>query len=456
MPDSQRLSERCAEQPPDGAPSLPKVRATLRVDLPDAASDAASLRAAAANLPSLQLTARQVGDLEMVAAGLNWPLWLVVDESLALRNPRNELLGIIEPGGGIHHLVLAPHPDFPDLRAAPDAVRARLAGLGRPNVLAVPFARPLWREDEALLADLAARLDAALLILALSDDGGLDFYARVRALRLTAERRLPPNVVRLLPALSWPAERGPALAAVARAFGATHLAWPAPQRTPERRSELDGLRVVDWPGCPFGDAALPEGQRAEVADILAQAHPPRVREGFCLWFTGLPSSGKSTVADEVVPRLREAGRSVTLLDGDVVRTHLSKGLGFSREDRDANILRIGFVAAEIVRHHGVAVCAAVSPYLATRQAVRAMVGPGRFVEIHVDTPIEVCERRDVKGLYAQARAGRIRGFTGVDDPYEAPPTPELRLATLDRTPADNAGVVLAWLREAGFLPGECA
>ena len=181
--------------------------------------------------------------------------------------------------------------------------------------------------------------------------------------------------------------------------------------------------------------------------------PPLDRSGFCVWLTGLSGAGKSSIAEVLVPLLMEQGRQVTVLDGDVVRTHLSKGLTFSKEDRDMNIRRIGFVAAEIVRHHGVVVCAAVSPYRATRNEVRSMVGEGRFLEVYVNTPIEICERRDTKGMYARARKGELRGFTGVNDPYEAPLRPELNLTTTDCTAEDNAQRILCCLRERGFVSG---
>jgi sulfate adenylyltransferase len=198
--------------------------------------------------------------------------------------------------------------------------------------------------------------------------------------------------------------------------------------------------------------ALPEWfTRPEVADILAETYPPRHRQGVCVWFTGLSGSGKSTTADVLTVLLLEHGRQVTLLDGDVVRTHLSKGLGFSREDRDTNIRRIGFVAAEIARHGGVVVCAAVSPYRATRDECRAMVGAERFVEVFVDTPIEVCEARDTKGLYAKARRGELTGFTGIDDPYEPPHDPAVRLDTVHFSPEDNARTILDHLKRAGFV-----
>jgi len=197
---------------------------------------------------------------------------------------------------------------------------------------------------------------------------------------------------------------------------------------------------------------LPEWfTRPEVAAILAESHPPKHRQGFCIWFTGLSGAGKSTTAEIVVSRLLEHGRQVTLLDGDVVRTHLSKGLGFSKEDRDANILRIGFVAAEIVRHGGAVVCAAVSPYRATRDAVREMVGASNFIEVFVDTPLDICESRDPKGMYAQARSGTIKNFTGIDDPYESPVAPEVILDTTMVTAEQNAGRIVSMLAERGLI-----
>jgi sulfate adenylyltransferase len=198
--------------------------------------------------------------------------------------------------------------------------------------------------------------------------------------------------------------------------------------------------------------ALPEWfTRPEVAAILGESYPPRHRQGVCIWFTGLSGAGKSTTAELLVELLLERGRQSTLLDGDVVRTHLSKGLGFSKEDRDTNILRIGFVAAEIVRHGGVAVCAAVSPYRATRDAVRNLTGEDRFVEVFVDTPLDVCESRDAKGMYAQARRGAIKGFTGIDDPYEPPISPEITLDTVHTSADENARAILHVLQERGFV-----
>ena len=172
--------------------------------------------------------------------------------------------------------------------------------------------------------------------------------------------------------------------------------------------------------------------------------------GCCIWLTGLSGAGKSTIAQILETRLARGGRMVTLLDGDVVRTHLSKGLGFSKADRDTNIRRIGFVASEIVRHHGVVIVAAVSPYEATRNEARDMVGRDAFVLVHVATPIEVCEQRDVKGLYAKARRGEIKGLTGVDDPYEPPAAPDVMLTTIDCDAEECAARVERAIRARGL------
>jgi sulfate adenylyltransferase len=177
--------------------------------------------------------------------------------------------------------------------------------------------------------------------------------------------------------------------------------------------------------------------------------PPR--PGCCIWFTGLSGAGKSTTAVILARRLEAQGRTVTVLDGDIVRTHLSRGLGFSKQDRDANVRRIGFVAAEVVRHGGIAICAAISPYRDARAAVRAMIDPDTFCEVYVSTDLATCERRDPKGMYAAARRGEIKAFTGVDDPYEPPLAAELVIDTLDISPEDNAERVLAWLRANAVL-----
>jgi adenylylsulfate kinase len=174
------------------------------------------------------------------------------------------------------------------------------------------------------------------------------------------------------------------------------------------------------------------------------------KKGFCLWFTGLSGSGKSTIAEIVGPELERRGVLVDYLDGDVVRTNLSKGLGFSKEDRDTNIIRIGFVAKLLVRHGAGVICAAISPYRETRDAVREMIGDG-FVEVYVSTSLDECARRDVKGLYAKAFAGEIKEFTGVSDPYEPPVNPEIAVDTEGKTPEESADFVIAELERLGFI-----
>jgi adenylylsulfate kinase len=181
------------------------------------------------------------------------------------------------------------------------------------------------------------------------------------------------------------------------------------------------------------------------------------RNGFVVWFTGLSGAGKSTIAELVVPELTRRGLLVDTLDGDVVRTHLSKGLGFSKEDRDTNIERIGWVASRLARAGVAVVVSAISPYEETRRRARAMVEEhAPFVEVHVATSVEECARRDVKGLYAKALAGEIPEFTGVSDPYEEPANPELRLETEGREPAESARMVVERLEELSLVPVEVA
>jgi adenylylsulfate kinase len=189
-------------------------------------------------------------------------------------------------------------------------------------------------------------------------------------------------------------------------------------------------------------------------------HPESERArggGFTLWFTGLSGSGKTTIAHLVGPALDERGCVVEYLDGDVVRTHLSKGLGFSREDRDAHIERVGWVASRLTRHGAAVIVAAISPYEATRQTARSMVEPfGPFVEVFVKASVDECARRDVKGLYAKAFAGEIKEFTGVSDPYEEPSNPEIVIDTEAHEPAESARLILEKLGELDLIADEVA
>ena len=208
-----------------------------------------------------------------------------------------------------------------------------------------------------------------------------------------------------------------------------------------RRRLREGLDIPEWFSFP------------EVVQQLRRTSPPRANQGFTVFFTGLSGSGKSTVANALMVKLMEmGGRPVSLLDGDVVRKHLSSELGFSKEHRDINIKRIGYVASEITKNGGIAICAPIAPYTATRRAVREMVeAGGAFVEVHVATPLEECERRDRKGLYKLAREGKIKEFTGISDPYEEPANPELRVDTTDIDVDSAAHQVLLKLESMGLI-----
>ena len=195
---------------------------------------------------------------------------------------------------------------------------------------------------------------------------------------------------------------------------------------------------------------------SEVLAELRRVYPPPSRQGITLFFTGLSGSGKSTLANIIYAKLVEAGgRPVSLLDGDIVRQNLSSELGFSKAHRDLNIRRIGFVASEITKNGGIAICAPIAPYKETRRAVREMIeAHGAFIEIHVSTPLEVCEGRDRKGLYAKARKGIIPEFTGISDPYETPERPEMRIDTGELSPTEAAQEILLYLFKEGFLDEE--
>jgi len=413
--------------------------------------------------------------------------------------------------GPLTVLKLPRHHDFPQLRRSPVEVRALLEDLGHRDVVAFQTRNPMHRVHEELTRRAAQQVGGALLIhpsVGMTKPGDVDHYTRVRTYKVLVERYCDPKgtVLSLLPLAMRLAGPREVLwhAIIRRNYGANHFivgrdhASPGKDSTGKpfygpydaqhalaKHSEELGVRMVPYQelvylpqedryeeadrvprsarvlnisGTQVRDEYLAKGRplpawftRPEVAGILAQAFPPQHEQGFCVWFTGLPSAGKSTIADVLSVLLMERGRQVTVLDGDVVRTHLSKGLGFSKEDRDTNILRIGFVAAEIARHGGAVICAAVSPYRATRNQVRTMVGPDRFIAAYVNTPIEECERRDVKGLYAKARAGELKAFTGVDDPYEPPVDPELILTTTECAPEDNARKIIAYLEERGFI-----
>lgn len=419
--------------------------------------------------------------------------------------------GKVNITGALKMIDLPKYHDFVELRRTPAQVRARLEEMGFDQVVAFQTRNPMHRIHEELTKRAAEEVNGALLIhpvVGMTRPGDVDHYTRTRVYRALYEHYYEKNrtMLSLLPLAMRMAGPREALwhAIIRRNFGATHFiigrdhAGPGNdsqgrpfygpyeaqemlgQYAPEigvqpvefkalsylpdedRYEESDkipeGARIFDISGTQVREDYLAKGRllpewftRKETAEILQQQYPPRHKQGVCIWFTGLSGSGKSTTAEVLTSLLMEGGRQVTVLDGDVVRTHLSKGLGFTREDRDINILRIGFVASEIVRHGGTVICAAISPYRAARNEVRKMMNDNGFVEVFVDTPIEVCESRDVKGLYARARRGQITGFTGVDDPYEEPVNPELTLHTVETTPEENAYKIAAYLQEKGYL-----
>lgn len=413
--------------------------------------------------------------------------------------------------GRLRVLRLPAHYDFRELRLSPAQTRSRLEATGFENVVAFQTRNPLHRAHEELTKRAAEDVNGVLLlhpVVGMTKPGDIDYFTRVRTYKALASKYYDQNriVLSLLPLAMRMAGPREALwhALIRRNYGANHMIigrdhaspgndstgkpfyspygaqelvqsleaevgvkvlpfgefvyLPAEDRYEDVRkiapgavtAQLSGTQVREW--YREGGAELPSWfARPEVSEAIATTYPPRHRQGFCVWFTGLSASGKSTTAEILTVLLQEFGRNVTLLDGDVVRNHLSRGLGFSKEDRDSNIRRIGFVAAEIVKHQGTVICAAVSPYRATRNDVRNMVGGERFVEVFVNTPLEECERRDVKGMYLKARRGEIKNFTGIDDPYEAPVQPELVIDTVANTAEDNARSIVKYLSERGFL-----
>ncbi len=413
--------------------------------------------------------------------------------------------------GDLKVLNLPKYYDFTDIRRTPDQVRNLLEGLGHEKVVAFQTRNPMHRIHEELTKRAAQQVGGALLIhpvVGMTKPGDVDHYTRVRVYKALVEHYYDnaDTVLSLLPLAMRMAGPREAIwhAIIRRNYGANHFvvgrdhAGPGVDSTGkpfygpyeaqdmmEQYEDEIGVKMVQFQevvylakegryeektkapkdaetasisGTQVRDDYLAKGiplpewfTRKETAEILMETHPPSHKQGLCIWFTGLSGSGKSTIANALIPMLMEYGRQATVLDGDVVRTHLSKGLGFSKEDRDTNILRIGFVAGEIARHNGTVVCAAISPYRSTRNEARKMVGEDHFIEVHVDTPLEVCEERDIKGLYARARRGEIKGFTGIDDPYEEPVNPEVRLNTVETTPEENARLIIEYLKTKHYV-----
>jgi sulfate adenylyltransferase len=416
--------------------------------------------------------------------------------------------------GPIKVVNLPKYYDFVELRRTPAQVRGILEEMGQENVVAFQTRNPLHRIHEELTKRAAAQVKGSLIIhpvVGMTKPGDVDHYTRVRIYKALVENYYDKNstILSLLPLAMRMAGPKEALlhAIVRRNHGANHFVvgrdhagpgkdstgkpfygpYDAQEMMKEYETEIGvkmipfeelvylpdedryvegkdipaGARTLNISGTQVRDDYLAKGRllpewftRPETAEILREMYPPRHKQGFCIWFTGLSGSGKSATTQVLTSLLLERGREIAILDGDVVRTHLSKGLGFSKEDRDTNILRIGFVAGEIVHAGGAVICAAISPYRATRNEARKMVGEN-FMTVYMDTPVEVCEERDVKGLYAKARhameAGNPMGFTGVDDPYEPPIDPEITLKGYGATPEENARLIVQYLEDQGYL-----
>jgi sulfate adenylyltransferase len=414
-------------------------------------------------------------------------------------------------GGPLRGVEPPTHYDFRHLRDTPQEMRDRFEKLGWRKVVAFQTRNPMHRAHQELTFRAARDVEANLLIhpvVGMTKPGDVDHFTRVRCIEHLLDHYPEQTTsLSLLPlAMRMAGPREAVWHAIIRKnFGCTHFIvgrdhagpgndsngkpfygpYDAQELMTKFADELDismvpfrnmvyveelaqyqpqdeiaqGTRTLDISGTELR-RRLQEGLEIpewfsfpKVVAELRRTHPPRHAQGFSVFFTGLSGSGKSTVANALMVKLMEiGGRPVTLLDGDVVRKHLSSELGFSKEHRDLNIQRIGYVASEITKNGGIAICAPIAPYAATRRKVRDMVQQyGGFIEVHVATPIETCEQRDRKGLYAKARAGILKEFTGISDPYEAPEDPEMRIDTSELTPDQTAHRILVKLESLGFI-----
>jgi sulfate adenylyltransferase len=416
-------------------------------------------------------------------------------------------------GGSLEGIQLPEHYDFRSLWLTPSELRNEFSRLGWREVIAFQTRNPMHRAHYELTIRAIKENEANLLIhpvTGMTKPGDIDHYTRVRCYQAllphypkhTAKLALLPLAMRL----AGPRE---ALwhAIIRKNYGCTHLivgrdhAGPGsdssgkPFYDPYEAQEIvqqyaneinikmtpfstmvyveekdkylteneigEKLRTLSISGTELR-TRLAEGRQIphwftfpEVAEELQRTYPPRYKQGFTVFFTGLSGSGKSTIAKVLLIRLLEmGGRPVTLLDGDIVRKNLSSELGFSKEHRDLNIRRIGFVANEITKNGGIAICAPIAPYHSIRKEVHTLIEQhGGFILIHIATPIEICEQRDRKGLYAKARAGIIKEFTGISDPYEEPEDADMKIDTSDNTPDEAAQMVLLHLEHQGYIGG---
>jgi sulfate adenylyltransferase len=414
-------------------------------------------------------------------------------------------------GGNLEVISLPLHFDFRKMRQTPEEVRQTFLRLDWHRVVGFQTRHPIHRPQFEMTIKALRQVRGSLLVLpivGMSKPGDFDHFTRMRCYDAVT-RHYPPDcfMVNLLTLTSHMAGPKEALLhlIIAKNFGCTDFiighdhAGPGPvnngkwyystgaaRQTAEEYAGEIGVNVIPFEEMvylPFEDEfrtadQVPAGTQSvsisgseirqrlrtgrripewmtfpEVMAELHKGYPPPGRQGFTVFLTGLSGAGKSTIAKILYSRFLEIGdRPVSLLDGDIVRRNLSSNLSFSKEDRDINVCRIGFVASEITKNRGIAICAPIAPYEKTRQDIRRTIEAyGGFIEVHVSTPLEICEKRDRKGMYAKARAGLIKGFTGVDDPYEIPGAPELRIDTSNMTPNEAAQEIMLFLGERGYL-----
>jgi sulfate adenylyltransferase len=414
-------------------------------------------------------------------------------------------------GGRVEGLQLPSHYDFRALRLTPAEVRTEFARLGWRKIVAFQTRNPMHRAHVELTMRAAKNVEASLLIhpsVGMTKPGDVDYFTRTRCYQLLLAK-YPAGTVKLsmLPLAMRMGGPREALwhALIRKNHGCSHFIvgrdhagpgndenkkpfygpYDAQELFKKHEKEM-GVTMVPFQMMVYlenedryvPDNEVPQGARVlnisgtelrqrlnegrdipawftypEVVQELRKSYPPRYKQGVTIFFTGLSGSGKSTIANVLITKFLETGgRPVTLLDGDLVRKNLSSELGFSKEHRDINIRRIGYVASEITKNGGIAICAPIAPYDATRKHVRQLIEPhGGFILVHAATPIEVCEQRDRKGLYAKARAGIVKEFTGISDPYEEPKDAEVVLNTADLTPEEAAQEIILHLEREGFI-----
>jgi sulfate adenylyltransferase len=414
-------------------------------------------------------------------------------------------------GGKIQAINLPIHSDFKQIRNTPVEVRNIFSKLGWKRVVGFQTRQPLHRPQFEMTIQAMRKARANLLLLPIagvSMTGDFDHFTRMRCYQKVVDHYPPESyVLNLLPlAMRMAGPREAILhMIIGRNYGCTHFVIGHQHASPGNGSNKEsyykydeaikfiqenikelGMEIITFEEqvyLPFEDEYKPVSQIPENADTISfsgtdiqkrirrgknvpewatfpevlqelrKAYPPPLKQGFTVFCTGLSGAGKSTIAKVLYSQFLEMGtRPVTLLDGDIVRRNLSSELNFSKEHRDINVKRIGYVASEITKNRGIAICAPIAPYENTRSEIRKSIEDhGGFFEVHVSTPVTECEKRDRKGMYAKARAGLLKGFTGVDDPYETPSNPELSIDTTDLTPDEAAREVMLYISQKGYI-----